>query len=428
MKPEKISVVGLGRLGLPLALAFANAGFHVIGVDTDQKVLDLIEKKQPPFEEPLLKEYLDKTYIETTTDTQYAVATTDVTIILVPTPSTPSGMFSLMYVLKACKAIGQGLKDKGSPHYVVLGSTVNPGHTDGHVRKKLETWSGKKCSQDFHLFCVPEFVALGRVIEGFENPDFVLIGAAEGTSYEHIWDLSDIYRYMCRLPEYLFTTAVEAEIAKIALNCYVTTKITFANQLAMLCEKFPGVDIDSVTRVLTSDRRVADKYFMGGLPFGGKCFPRDVVALPKIAELAGTRFSLVEAIEKINYEWREHITQRILEELVRCNGTSLGVLGVAYAEGINDTTESFGMHLVDRFLEQGFDVVCYDPNVTLRQSVPSAERCISESDVVVITLPLEEFRSLDFFECSVVVDCWRLLKDSESRIGSAKYIGIGMGK
>src|SRR5581483_6625387 len=174
----RISVIGLGKLGSPMAACFAAKGFTTVGVDLNESYVDAINDGRAPVYEPQLAELIaeGRSCLTATTDTRRAVADTDATFVIVPTPSEADGGFSLQYVLEAMATIGTALRDKDTYHLVVLTSTVMPGATGGPVREALEQASGKRTGADFGLCYSPEFIALGSVIRDFLNPDFLLIG------------------------------------------------------------------------------------------------------------------------------------------------------------------------------------------------------------------------------------------------------------
>src|SRR5439155_850689 len=210
----------------------------------------------------------------------------------------PDGAFSLKYVLAAAKAVGQVLKHKTAYHLVVLTSTVMPGATGGQLLPALEEASGKRCGTDFGLCYSPEFIALGSVIRDFLNPDFCLIGESDPRSgdilealYKRTWENNPAVARM---------NFVNAEIAKLAVNTYVTTKISFANMLARVCEKLPGANVDTVTAALGLDSRIGPKYLKGAVSYGGPCFPRDNLAFAALADQVGAPADIAQVTDRFN--------------------------------------------------------------------------------------------------------------------------------
>ena len=189
-KSLSISVVGLGKLGSPIAGCFASKGYQVIGVDQDPQTVETINQAISPIFEPGLQTLFDNLggRLHATQDYGSAISGTDVTLIVVPTPSEPNGAFSNDAVLAACKTIGHSLTTKQTFHLVVVISTVMPGSTEGEIQSQLEKASGKCCGTDFGLCYAPTFVALGSVIRDFLNPDVILIGESDNHSGQLLED------------------------------------------------------------------------------------------------------------------------------------------------------------------------------------------------------------------------------------------------
>src|SRR5437899_565944 len=245
----RVSVIGLGKLGACIAACFAHKGFSVIGADVSAKTVDMVNQHQAPVFEPQLGELMAGAggRLRATEDVAEAVAASDATFIVVPTPSTDEGGFSIDFVIEAARSIGSGLKAKDGYHLVVLTSTVLPGSTEYGMIRVLEQESGKRCGQDFGVCYSPEFIALGQVIRDFLNPEFLLIGEYDERAGEL---LASIYKSVCdNDPAVARMSLVNAELTKISVNAYVTMRISFANMVAALSEQLPGGDVDTVPAV-----------------------------------------------------------------------------------------------------------------------------------------------------------------------------------
>ena len=226
---QRVSVVGLGKLGACMVASMASKGMQVIGVDVNSKTVDLFNRGCAPVLEPDLSELIaaNRGKLSATLDYKTAVLGSDTTFIIVPTPSDEKGGFSLRYVAQAAREIGRALAEKPGYHNVVVTSTVLPGSTHFAVLPILEQESGKKCGPDFGLCYNPEFIALGSVIHDLLNPDFILIGESDKRAGE---DLEGLYKSFCNnSPPITRMNFVNAELTKISVNTFVTTKITFAN-------------------------------------------------------------------------------------------------------------------------------------------------------------------------------------------------------
>jgi len=431
------SVIGLGKLGTSMMAAIANRGFRVIGVDVNPRSVELVNAGHAPVWETNLEETIaaNKERLRATLDHREAILGSDLTFVVVPTPSDNRGAFSLQYAAWAFREIGRALKEKEGYHLVVLTSTVLPGSTRYGLLPILEQESGKTCGRDFGLCYNPEFIALGSVIHNFLNPDFVLIGEFDERSGSM---LEAFYAQILENQAPCARMSIEnAELTKIAVNTYVTTKITFANMLAELCERIPGGNIDVVTNALGLDRRIGHKYLKGALGYGGPCFPRDNVALSFIARALGSSADLAEVTDRMNRTLPNRVIER-LKPLIR-KGMTVAVLGLAYKPGSHVVEESQGIYLARLLAGLGVRVLGYDPlanemtRVELQDQaliLESLEECISQADMVLITTPDPIFRSLnaaDFDENSsvIVVDFWRILEKELAGRENIRYIPVG---
>ena len=242
-----------------------------------------LNQRIAPVEEPGLQAMLKASNgeLRATTDYQEAIPISDISCIVVPTPSDEDGTFSLEFVEAAARQIGEVLRVSNRYHVVSLVSTVMPGDTE-RVKQVLELSSGKRCGEDFGLCYSPEFIALGRVIDDLLNPDMILIGESDkhaGNVYE-----SMLMALVDNEPPVMRMNFVNAELTKLAINTYITTKISYANMLARICEKVDGADADVVTQALGLDSRIGPKYLRGAVAYGGPCFPRDNIAFLRAAE------------------------------------------------------------------------------------------------------------------------------------------------
>jgi len=424
-----ISVFGIGKLGLPLAASLANKGYHVIGVDLNQNVIQAVNEGKSPYYEPGLAELMESTrgHLSATHDSRYALQNSEITFIIVPTPSDEDASFSTTYVEAAARDIAASLKRKDDFHVVVLTSTVLPGATEGVVKQLLERVSGKKCGKDFGLCYNPEFIALGSAIRDFTRPDVVLIGESDPKSGEL---LAEIYRNVCdNQPPIVRTTIYNAELAKISLNAYTTMKIAFANTLAELCERIPGGDVDAVTGMLGLDSRIGNKYLSGGLGYGGPCFPRDNKALASFAGRVGCNARLAQATDEENNHQNERIIDLVKQRIGKVAGKAIAVLGLTYKPNTDIVEESAGIKIVNALLKEGADVRVYDPagmenaRKVLGQAdvnyASSVEGCLKNAELCILATPWDEFKSLkpeDFtlnMKQPRLLDCWRILRRPE---------------
>lgn len=438
---KAISMIGLGKLGAPFAAALAHKGYRVIGVDVDPNKVRLINQGIAPVYEPGLQDLLSSSQgrFSATDDYEIAIRNSDVTFIVVPTPSDEQGGFSLRYVLPACEAIGRVLRQKPDFHLVVLTSTVLPGATEQEVKPTLERYSGKRCGVEFGLCYSPEFIALGSVIRDFLNPDFVLIGESDLRSGEI---LAALYKKVCENdPPIARMNFINAELTKIALNSFVTTKITFANMLARICERLPGADVDIVTAALGLDSRIGQKYLKGAIGYGGPCFPRDNVAFAHLARQIGVPATLAEATDTMNRQQVLELAE-VVKSSLREHG-KVGILGLAYKPNTDVVEEAQGLELARLLANERIPVIVYDPAAMenakrvldedeLVTFASSLEACVAEADVIVIATPWEEFKHIEPIRLAgnprrpILIDCWRILEPARYE-EVVDYLALGIG-
>jgi UDPglucose 6-dehydrogenase len=433
-----ISVVGLGKLGAPLAAVLADRGHHVIGVDSSPDTVKAINEGRAPVQEPGLDTLVaaGRSRLTATTDGAAAAASTEATIIIVPTPSLPSGLFSTEYVLDAIDTIGRGLRRTTAYHLVVVTSTVAPGTMDADIAPALERASGRRLGTSLGLCYNPEFIALGSVIRDMQNPDFVLIGESDrraGDTLEQIQrsvvsDSTPVRRM----------NLVNAEVAKIAVNTYVTTKISYANMLSELCEQLPGGDVSVVTDAIGLDRRIGTRFFKAALGYGGPCFPRDNAAFLAVARARGVNGDIAAATDAVNRRQVSRLAATVESHLA---GTDqrVAVLGLSYKPDTNVVEESQGVMLANRLASDGKFVTVFDPAALdnaatfLAPSVQPAASladCVTAADVVVVTVAWPQFRDLSTLIATlprrrrVIVDCWRIIDRAQlDPITQVIYVG-----
>ena len=434
-----ISVVGLGKLGSPLAAVFASKGFTVIGNDVNAAAVHALNTGRAPVDEPRLQELIDasRKRLSATTDTTQAVVRSDITFIIVPTPSDAAGHFSNEYALRAMASVGDGITHKTGYHLVVMTSTVMPGSTGGELREILEHRSGRKVGPQMGLCYNPEFIALGSVVRDMLRPDMILIGESDphaGTLLE------DLYRKTCdNSPAIRRMNFVNAELTKIAVNSFVTTKISYANTLADICDRLPGADVDVVTNAVGADTRIGIKYLRGAIGYGGPCFPRDNVAFGTLARSLGAASEIAEATDRVNRYQVERVLEAVKARIG--SGRTVGVLGLSYKADTAVIEESQGVALAERLIQAGYHVLGYDPKAATAardrlngrlEVAASAEDCVSRADLVVIMTPWQQFRAIAVtaFRRSTgpipVIDCWRILPAGDGpETLNVVYLGSG---
>lgn len=384
-------------------MAVLASNHDVVGVDLNARIVHDINNMKSPFVEPGLQDLLlqNHEHYRATTDT-FEVARTDMTFVVVPTPSGVDGAFINDHIFQAIDMIGAALQDKRSPHIVVIVSTVMPGSTVGPIRDRLERAAGHS---DIALAYCPEFIALGSVIEDMLHPDMLLVGA------EQSWVQATIINALD--PDGLVPVArvrtTEAEIAKLAVNAYVTTKISFANTIGEACDLLPDVDAANITAAIGLDTRIGPKYLQPATAFGGPCFPRDNEAFIAWA----TNAPISKATVEINDRQVQRTVNRV-HRLTTPDTYGVTVLGMAYKPDTPIIERSFGVELAKALVKGLFAVTVYDPlamdivreelGATVKYA-DDAQQAVEMNRAIVIAQPCKEFRKLKFGNRKVL-DLW----------------------
>ena len=408
---NKISFIGLGKLGLPLASILANNN-KVLCIDKNEYVLSQLSEGTLPFYEDGLEQMLQSVsdnIIGYTDSYSRCVNETEAAIILVNTQLGDYG-YSAEFVKSAVVDLAVNLKNSSKEYFsIILSSTVLPGTIFSELIPLVEKVSGRKYGVGFGFSYVPDFVKLGSVLNDFRNPEFFIVGANNDKDYEITKNIfSGVHLNDCinfRL------TMEETEVAKVALNAFIVNKITFANLLGMMCQGMKNVNVNNITNAIGVDKRISRHFFNSGAPYGGTCFPRDTMAFIKFAKDRG--------MEAKNLIFAEEINDKLQHSLFDCckKYNNVGVLGVSFKPTSPVVIGSPSRILIKSLLENDNNVFTFDKieetyrNLELPVDIcHSAQDCIDNSDVVVIMHPDRDFSNLDFTDTDVI-DPWGLLKE-----------------
>lgn len=433
-----VAVIGLGRLGLPMALVVAAAGHRVVGVDRDGDHVRRIEAGDLDDREPGLGELRAKvgSAFTATTDLRPAVRDGDVSLVVVPTPADADAGYSNAFVLDAIGGVGAALAGSNRPHTVAIASTVMPGTCAGAVGPELERRSGRRLGDGLALCYNPIFAALGGVIRGYRAPDFVLIGESHAGAGAGI---AGLHRSVAANdPPVIQIPLVDAELAKLAVNGFVTTKIAFANMVAGIAAGLPGADIERVLGVLGRDRRIGPAFLTAAMPYGGPCFARDNRAMAALAVKTGRPAEISAATETANRRALVELGDAV--EAAVPPGGLVALLGLAFKAGTGVTEDSPSLALAARLLRDGRRVRGYDPAVgaadlgAMRGIEPSDSlaAAVADADAVVVANADPVFRALEPAmlrgggRTPVIFDYWRLLPTEKFAAAAAlRRLGVG---
>ena len=427
---NSISVFGLGKVGITLVAALVSAGYKVVGYDINKKLLNSLEDDSFHTDEPGVMERLYK-YRQSLTIAQsveHAIDATQVSFIIVPTPSNSLDGFSNKFLLSCINEIGRVIKFKTSRHCVSVISTVIPHSSLRSLIPALEISSEKKLGFKLGYCYNPSFIAQGDIFKGLTQPDYVLIGEADIQSGN---ELEEIHRKLtnnsCPITR---MTTLESEITKIASNTHETMRVAFANMLLALCNELPGTNVDNIT--LAMAYRLGKRFFKGAVPYGGPCWPRDNRALSVFMETIGVPNALPAMVDIANSNHAKYLLDQVLA--LTDIDSSVGMVGLAYKPGTSMLDESFVIYLSQWLDKEGREVRCWDPMAhdELRKLVNYNFKICDEfievlqANTILILLPLNEINNFDWAYCaeSTVIDFWRILNVS-NQTKVKKYIPIG---
>jgi UDPglucose 6-dehydrogenase len=429
-----VSVFGLGKVGHTLAACLGTAGHAVVGYDPVAEKVDAINTRTYVSTEAGVTErlaQLNQSQLRATTSPHEAVLDSDVTMVIVPTPSNTLGGFSLRYVHEACEQIGKALRHKKEPHTLSIVSTVLPGASNGFLIPTVEAAAGRKVGDGLGYCYNPAFIALGEVVAGFEMPDYILIGESDAAAGDRI---AAIHQTMVRnAAPVARMTPVEAEIAKIASNTHETMRVSFANMLFSLCSEVPGANVDRITGALA--HRMGKRFFKGAVPYGGPCWPRDNRALAVFMDVVGVPSVLPRTIDIVNAEHGQFLLRKVLSSVGA--GETVGLLGLSYKPNTPVIERSFGIDLAGWLAAENRNVVSWDP-LAMDEArrvlgdrigyLKSAEACLRASKAAIVINPMKEFASVDWSagKETRVLDPWRCLSAAAiAQVG--EYVPLGQG-
>jgi len=407
MRIEKISIVGLGKLGLPLLVTFAKNGQKIIGFDIDKNKIDFLKNNSIPFFEPDLElfynRYIDNITIES--DTSRLVSETDVAIILVNTPSKSDGTFSNDYVFQSVETIAKSLKECDSEDFLfIISSTVMP-ETHKKIIEIIEKNSSRSLNDGFGLLYIPDLVALGNVIYDFENPDVLIMGQ----SNEKYGKLGEtIYQKILKNNAPIVKMSLmEAEISKVSLNAYITMKISFANFLGNIAEKL-DCNPKNITKALGHDKRISPHYLNSGLSFGGTCFPRDTWAFINLSEKLGLNADHIIATQKIN----ENQNKLLIEKVSRYTDKVIGIFGLSFKPKTSVTTESASYILYEHLKLNNYQILGCDDLVDTDFTTEQFDEFLNQCDVIVLahtnTTLFQKYK--EKLNSKIIIDPWNTMK------------------
>ena len=418
------SIVGSGYVGTTVAACLADDGHSVVTIDVDEAIVGTINDGRAPIHEPGLDERIG-TYagngLSATTD-YAAVLDTEVTFLALPTPATDDGSIDTSTLEAATETLGKTLAAKSDPHLVVVKSTVVPGTTEDVIAPILERTSAKAVGEDLLLAMNPEFLREGSAVSDFQNPDKIVIGAADRRAGDRLEAVFEPVLERTDAPV-VRTGTREAEMIKYANNAFLASKVSLVNELGNVCKTF-GVDAYEVADAIGLDDRIGERFLRSGVGWGGSCFPKDVAAIIAAAREQGYEPELLEAAVAVNDAQPERLLS-LLDQHVEVAGERVAVLGLSFKPGTDDVRHSRAIPVIEGLSEREATVVAYDPVATanMREYFPDVEYEAAAADALsgavgaVVVTDWDEFAALDeAFDAManpVVVDGRRIVEPRE---------------
>jgi GDP-mannose 6-dehydrogenase len=436
MNKLTISIFGLGYVGIVSSACFARDGISVLGVDVDQKKVDLINNGESPIVENGLGELLasgvQNKMVKATTDYTYAVMNSQVSIVCVGTPSREDGALDLKYVFRVCEQIGEVLKSKKEPHTIIIRSTVIPGTTE-KCQQIINEHSGGSHFVGFN----PEFLREGTAIHDFDDPPYTVVG----TKHDEVKKVIEQLYATVDAPLHVMDAA-EAELVKYTANAWHATKVNFANEIGRIA-KSNNVNGRTVMEIISSDKKlnISEVYMKPGFAYGGSCLPKDVRALDYYSKINNISLPLISSLSKSN---NSHL-DFVLDTIMRKGYKKIGMLGLAFKAGTDDLRESPAVELAERLIGKGCSVKIMDPAVQetkltgsnkeyIENKIPhlfalmvkSSQELLDHSDLIVVTHGAAEFREVltERKEKTKILDLTGIYKNFITAEAKVHYEGI----
>ena len=435
----KVSIVGTGYVGLVTGACLADVGNHVLCLDVDERKIAMLRRGEIPIFEPGLREIVQANVaagrLAFTTDPAEGARYGRVQMIAVGTPPGEDGSADLQYVLAAARAIATHMD---GPRVIVDKSTVPVGTADKVRAEVAKTLSARGAALAFSMVSNPEFLKEGAAVEDFMRPDRIVIGADDPGAIEA---MRELYAPFQRNHERLQVMDIRsAELTKYAANAMLATRISFMNDVAVLCEKV-GADVDLVRKGMGADKRIGYPFLFPGIGYGGSCFGKDVKALVATARDHGIEFDLLRAVERTNERQKKSLVAKAVKHFgPDLSGKSFAVWGLAFKPKTDDMREAPSVEVIEGLLGKGAKVKAFDPVATstarraLNDRVTFVERpydALEGVDALFVVTEWNEFRHPDFarmktlMKSPVIFDGRNVYSPAKMRELGFTYFGIG---
>ena len=434
----KISIVGLGFVGLSLTSVLASKGKDIVGIDVDDEKCANIKKGISPFFEPELKKLLKiglGKKLKISTDFSL-IKNSDIIFVTVGTPQRSNGSIEISMIKSAVKDIGKILKNDKKNPIILIKSTVTPGTMQEIILPIIEKESRKKAGKDFGLISNPEFLQESTAIRDTKFPHVIVLG---GYQTRYMKKAEKFFSEIHPNIPIVITNHQTAEMIKYANNSFLATKISFINQLSNICQKIPGANIDDVAKTIGLDPRIGKLFLNAGPGYGGSCLPKDMKALINFANRVGINPTLLNAVEHTNNKQIQNIIHLIEKTLGSLKNKHITILGTAFKPDTDDIRDSISIELIRKLLAKKVTLTVYDPKAMKNTKsifkekiryADSISHSLKNSQCMIIMVHWKQFEkindnSVNIMKRKFIIDCRRVLSGKKL---NSNYYAIGIGK
>lgn len=435
MKNPVISVVGLGFVGLSLAVASAKMKFDTYGIEINERKLKKLHSGKSDFYEPKLENYLKESLNSKKlflTNELKDVLKTDITFLTIGTPSKNNGQIDLSQLKKVSSKLSKILKRKKSKHTIVVKSTVIPTTALSVISpmfKKLKNVS---------VVVNPEFLREGNALNDLFKPHLIVIGESnknDGEVLEKYYKL-----FYKKSPEILKTDLTSAEMIKYSNNAFLATKISFINTIANICQNLPSVDVKKIAYAIGKDPRIGSQFLNAGPGFGGSCLPKDLSALIRFTEKFEKTNNLLKTVKEVNQLQPSKILQILNKMNLLKPKNRISILGVAFKKDTDDLREAVSIKIVKELLKKGLKISVHDPMALDNFKKIFGEKisyhskineCLNNSDCCLILTEWDVYRKLQpslfkkYMKKTNLIDARRVLEPEKFSKLNFKAVGLG---
>ena len=392
---RNISVIGLGKLGYPMAQFLSSSGAKIHCYDKDKELVDELKMNHGT--------HLHETGLKNLADNENdlifhdnistCISESEIIYITVPTPSKLDGSFSNEIIIKILDEISDLIKEEKKTKILNINSTVQPGSIELEIIPFLEN-KGLINNEDFHILYNPYFVALGSVVRNLEEPDYLLIGSSSDYASKQI---TKFYNVLYKNPQIKILKIKEAELTKLLVNTYLTTKISYSNFVKNLCKDFSEISDLRILEAVGLDKRIGTQFMLPGGPYSGPCLPRDNLSLKKFCKDHNIENSFSDEVQKINNDTLESLYQ-IISDLKNIHKIkSFGFLGLGYKSNTQCYEESYSIKMMKFLMSLNIKVFYYDPYLKERFSATklnSLDGLVKKTDIIFLSYVDQKFNPI----------------------------------